>query len=127
MRFYEHKCYKIPISHGWEVQILASDYYKCDHTRATFNIIFQIRDAILQTSASQRFWTKFCPGQCSKLFSLYKDSVIALLHNTEIHAASHCCQYNFTIHSIKPNISPFNHCVELSTNSQCFLKIYLGV
>ena len=65
---------------------MASDYYECDHTRATFNIIFQIRDVILRTSASQRFLTKFCPGQCSKLFSLYKDSVIALLHNTEIHA-----------------------------------------
>ena len=56
--------------------------------RAYFDIIFRIRDMILQCSAMQLFWTKFCPWYFSKAVQL-----IWKLYNAKILAASHCCLY----------------------------------
>ena len=69
---------------------------------------------VIKVSLCCDIWLNFAlvaVQRCAVCMELYRDSVIALLHNANFQAASHCCRKN-----LAPNIHPSKPDLRLKTN-----------
>ena len=78
---------------------------------------------VINVELRRDIWLNFAlvtAQSCAIYMEMYRDSVIVLLHNAKMQAASHCCLYKFSpnIHPLKPNLSLTDQYSELSKYSE---------